>query len=116
MLNNRLDKHAAGRVAAPSGIITVFPVLVMSGQTLYDKLWNAHVVNVEDDSTTLLAMDVASDGVTFRYQTMAATSQGLGGEQFINQIKLRMLGSASRMVPTAGTPASSARSSTVCPG
>ncbi|OFZ94881.1 MAG: 3-isopropylmalate dehydratase large subunit [Betaproteobacteria bacterium RBG_19FT_COMBO_58_11] len=29
----------------------------MSGQTLYDKLWNAHVVNVEDDGTTLLYID-----------------------------------------------------------
>jgi len=29
----------------------------MSGQTLYDKLWNAHVVNVEGDGTTLLYID-----------------------------------------------------------
>ena len=29
----------------------------MSGQTLYDKLWNAHVVNVESDGTTLLYID-----------------------------------------------------------
>ena len=29
----------------------------MSGQTLYDKLWSAHVVNVEDDGTTLLYID-----------------------------------------------------------
>ncbi|MBI5753463.1 MAG: 3-isopropylmalate dehydratase large subunit [Hydrogenophilales bacterium] len=29
----------------------------MSGQTLYDKLWNAHVVNVENDGTTLLYID-----------------------------------------------------------
>jgi 3-isopropylmalate/(R)-2-methylmalate dehydratase large subunit len=29
----------------------------MSGQTLYDKLWNAHVVHVEDDGTTLLYID-----------------------------------------------------------
>jgi len=32
-------------------------VLAMSGQTLYDKLWNAHVVNVESDGTTLLYID-----------------------------------------------------------
>ena len=29
----------------------------MSGQTLYDKLWDAHVVHVEDDGTTLLYID-----------------------------------------------------------
>ena len=29
----------------------------MSGKTLYDKLWDAHVVNVEDDGTTLLYID-----------------------------------------------------------
>ena len=29
----------------------------MSGQTLYDKLWNDHVVHVEDDGTTLLYID-----------------------------------------------------------
>ena len=29
----------------------------MSGQTLYDKLWHAHVVHVENDGTTLLYID-----------------------------------------------------------
>ena len=29
----------------------------MSGQTLYDKLWNDHVVHVEDDGTALLYID-----------------------------------------------------------
>jgi 3-isopropylmalate/(R)-2-methylmalate dehydratase large subunit len=29
----------------------------MSGKTLYDKLWDAHVVRVEDDGTTLLYID-----------------------------------------------------------
>jgi 3-isopropylmalate/(R)-2-methylmalate dehydratase large subunit len=29
----------------------------MSGHTLYDKLWQAHVVRVEDDGTTLLYVD-----------------------------------------------------------
>jgi len=29
----------------------------MNGQTLYDKLWDAHVVHVEDDGTTLLYID-----------------------------------------------------------
>ena len=29
----------------------------MSGQTLYDKLWDAHVVHVEDDGTALLYID-----------------------------------------------------------
>jgi len=29
----------------------------MSGQTLYDKLWNEHVVRVEDDGTALLYID-----------------------------------------------------------
>ena len=29
----------------------------MAGQTLYDKLWNAHVVHVENDGTTLLYID-----------------------------------------------------------
>lgn len=29
----------------------------MSNQTLYDKLWDAHVVNVESDGTTLLYID-----------------------------------------------------------
>ncbi|TDY31237.1 hypothetical protein BX592_1331, partial [Paraburkholderia rhizosphaerae] len=26
-------------------------------QTLYDKLWNSHVVHTEDDGTTLLYID-----------------------------------------------------------
>ncbi len=29
----------------------------MSGKTLYDKLWDSHVVNVEDDGTALLYID-----------------------------------------------------------
>ena len=29
----------------------------MAGQTLYDKLWNSHVVHVEDDGTALLYID-----------------------------------------------------------
>ena len=30
---------------------------VMHQQTLYDKLWNQHVVHVEDDGTTVLYID-----------------------------------------------------------
>nr|MCU0937260.1 aconitase family protein [Gammaproteobacteria bacterium] len=29
----------------------------MAGKTLYDKLWDAHVVRVDDDGTTLLYID-----------------------------------------------------------
>ncbi len=30
----------------------------MGGKTLYDKLWDAHVVHVEEDGTTLLYIDL----------------------------------------------------------
>lgn len=33
-----------------------FPDLIMA-KTLYDKLWDAHVVHVEDDGTTVLYID-----------------------------------------------------------
>jgi len=29
----------------------------MAGQTLYDKLWQAHVVHTQDDGTTLIYID-----------------------------------------------------------
>ena len=29
----------------------------MAGRTLYDKLWDSHVVHVEDDGTALLYID-----------------------------------------------------------
>ena len=29
----------------------------MSGRTLYDKLWDEHVVHIEDDGTTVLYID-----------------------------------------------------------
>jgi 3-isopropylmalate/(R)-2-methylmalate dehydratase large subunit len=34
-----------------------FQLVRMSGQTLFQKLWDAHVVHVEDDGTTLLYID-----------------------------------------------------------
>jgi hypothetical protein len=49
---------------------------------------NSHTPVTVDQFTTLLAMDVANDGVLFRYRTTAAASHAAGAEKFLNQMKM----------------------------
>src|SRR5512132_4619107 len=45
------------RTSRMSGSVAPLPPTLMHARTLYDKLWDGHVVRQEDDGTTLLYID-----------------------------------------------------------